>query len=184
MSTTYTPHEDIAWVDAHGGNTADWQCSPTYARGTGSMEGWSAHLMLSSERPAELSKHIEQDNGHMLMLNIGLASEHASSKGTPIHWSSSLRVGVDRYVRAYGYAPDFPTAVEAATGYHHENRQIGSLTWWHESDGAWISWLGEMRLHAHLVTPSAHEAAYWYFQTSGSAPTLEEAALLAALRQA
>lgn len=182
MSTPYTPHKDIAWIDAHGGSTADWQCSASYASATGNMEGWSAYLELSSGRPADLSKHIEQDNGHRLMLNITLACEHARSNGTPICWSSSLVVGVGRYVRAYGYAPDFPAAVEAATGYHHESRQIGGLTWWHESDGGWISWLGEMRLHAHLVTPSAHEAAYWHFQTSGDAPTLEEAALLAAMR--
>lgn len=183
MSTTYTPHEAIAWIDAHGGNTADWQCSASYARATGSMDGWSAHLMMTGERPADLSKHIQQDNGHTLMLHIGQANQHAKTKGTPIHWESSLKVGEGRYVRASGYAPDFPAALEAATGYLHESRQIGSLTWWRESDGGWISWLGEMRLHTHLVTTSAHEAAYWHFESSGSAPTLEEAALLAALRQ-
>lgn len=182
MSANHTPHQAIAWIDAHGGCTADWQCTATYAYATGNMEGWSSCFVLRDGQTTELSRHIEQDNGHTLMLRIGLASEHAKAKGTPIHWSSCLRVGEGRYVRAYGYAPDFPTAVAAATGHTHESRQIGSLTWWHESDGGWISWLGEMRLHAHHVTASAHDAAYWHFETSGNAPTLEEAALLAAMR--
>lgn len=182
MSIPHTPHKDIAWVDTHGGNTADWQCSATYARATGSMDGWSAYLMMGSERPAELSKHIQLDNGHTLMLSIGPASEHAITKGTPIHWASSLCVGEGRYVRASGYAPDVPTALEAAEGYLHESRKIGSLTWWRESDGGWISWLGGMRLHTHLVTASSHEPPYWHFESSGDAPTLEEAALLAAMR--
>lgn len=182
MSTTYTPHEDIAWVDAHGGNTADWRISATSARATGSVDGWHAQLALSGYGPADLSKHIQQDNGHMLMLNIAPASEHAKSKGTPIYWSSTLKVGEGRYVSGTGYAHDFPAALEVATGYHHESREIGSLTWWRESDGGWLSWLGEMRLHTHLVPASSHGAAHWHFQISGDAPTLEEAALLAAMR--
>lgn len=184
MSTPHTPHKELAWVDAHGGSTADWQCSSTYARGAGSMDGWSAFLLLNNGRSAELSKHIDLDNGHTLTLNIAPASEHAKTKGTPIHWASSLKVGAGRYVRAYGYAHDFPAALEAATGYLHESRQIGSLTWWRESDGGWISWLGEMRLHAHQVATSANEPAYWHFESSGNAPSLEEAALMASMRQA
>lgn len=182
MSTTYTPHEDIAWVDAHGGNTADWRFSPTSARATGSMDGWHAQLGLSGYGPANLTKHIQQDNGYLLMLSINPASAYDKTKGTPIYWSSCLKVGEDRYVRAHGYAPDFPAAVEAATDYHHESREMGNLTWWHESDGGWISWLGEMRLHTHLVPAGSHAAAHWFFQISGDAPTLEESALLAAMR--
>lgn len=182
MSIHYIPHKDIAWVDAHGGNTADWQCSATYARATGDMDGWSAFLAMNNERPAGLSKHIQQNNGHTLMLKIALASEHAKANGTPICWESTLNMGKGRYVRAYGYACDFPAALEAATGHHHESREIGGLTWWHESDDGWISWLGEMRLHAHQVAASVNEPAYWHFESSGNAPTLEEAALLAAMR--
>ena len=182
MDKTHTPHPALAWIDAHGGCTANWQCSATYARANGAMEGWRTYLAQSEDQPSELSQHIKQDNGHMLMLNISLAREHVQLKGTPIHWGSTLHVGEGRYVRAYGYAIDFPAALEAATSYRHESQQIGNLTWWHESDGGWISWLGQMSLRAHQVTAFSSEPAYWHFETSGSASTLEEAALLAAMR--
>lgn len=100
MSTPHTPHKEIAWVDAHGGSTADWQCSPTFARGAGSMGGWSACLALNNGRSADISQHIDLENGHTLMLNIALAGEHPKTKGTPIRWGSTLRVGEGRYVRA------------------------------------------------------------------------------------
>ena len=74
--------------------------------------------------------------------------------------------------------------VEAATSYRHESQQIGSLTWWRESEENWVSWLGEMSLRAHQVTASANEPPYWHFEASGNAPTLEEAALLASMRHA
>ena len=181
-----TPHKDIAWIDAHGGNTAEWQCSHNYVRATGSMDGWSAHLGLGlcDDRPANLSKHIQHDNGHLHILEIALAGEHHESKGTPIRWGSTLNVGDGRYVRAYGYAPDFPSALQAVTSYQHEFRQIGSLTWWLESDGGWISWLGAMTMRARLVTARTDEPAYWHFETSGNAPSFEEAALLASMRNA
>lgn len=183
MSTPYIPHQDIAWVDAHGGDTSDWQCSSTFARATGSMDGWSACLLLNSGRSADLSKHIALDNGHALMLRIALAGEHPKTKGTPIRWESTLNVGEGRFIRAYGYSVDIPTALQTIADYQHQARQIGPLTWWHESDGGWISWLGEITLHAHQVSASANEPAYWHFETSGRAPTFEEAALLASMHQ-
>ena len=187
MSTSHTPHQDIAWVDAHGGDTSGWQCSPTFAYANGAMDGWSACLLLNSGRSAGLSKHIALDNGRMLMLSIAQAADFAKDKGTPIRWGAVLKVGEGRHVRACGYAADFPAAFQEATSYQHESRQIGPLTWWRESEGSlgsnWISWLGEITLRARQVSASAYEPAHWYFETSGRAPTFEEAALLASMHQ-
>jgi len=184
MSTPHTPHKELAWVDANGGSTADWQCSSTYARGAGSMDGWSACLFLNNGSSADLSKHIDLDNGHTRMLSIALAGEHPKTKGTPIRWGSTLKVGEGRYVRAYGYSTGVPEAMESIASYQHESRQIGSMTWWLESDGEWISWLGGMTMRAHLVAAASGDPAYWHFETSGNAPSLEEAALLASMRHA
>ncbi|WP_131667113.1 hypothetical protein [Comamonas thiooxydans] len=183
MSATYTPHEVIAWVDEHGVSTAGWQCSPTYAKGTGSMDGWSTFLMTHEGRPAELSKHIDLENGHQLHLKLSLAREHAREKGNFIHWESVLKVGDRRYVNFADYAPDIPTALQRATSHQHESRQIGALTWWLESNGSWKSWLGDINLRASLISGSGNDPAYWYFESSGTAPSLEEAALLAAMHQ-
>ena len=187
MSTSHTPHQDIAWVDAHGGDTSGWQCSPTFARGAGSMDGWSACLLLNNDHSADLSKHIALDNGHTLMLSLAEAAEHAKAKGTPIRWGAILKVGEGRTVRANGYAADFPSALQEVTSYQHESRQIGPLTWWRESEGSsgssWISWRGETTLRARQISLSTQEPAYWYFETSGCAPTFAEAALLASMHQ-
>lgn len=183
MSTPYIPHQDIAWVDAHGVDTSGWQCSPTFARGSGPMDGWSACLLHNDGSPAGLSKHIAIDNGHTLMLRVELAIANPKTKETPIRWGSTLKVSEGRFVRAHGYSVDAPAALQAIADYQHPTRQIGPLTWWHESDGGWISWLGEITLHAHQISASTNEPAYWHFETSGHAPTFEEAALLASMHQ-
>lgn len=182
MSTTYTPHKAIAWVDENGISTADWHCSPNYADGTGSLDGWNAFLMTSHGHPAELSKHIELENGHQLTLSISPAREHAKVNGNFIRWSSLLSLGGRRYVRVTDYAPDIPTALQRATSHQHESRQVGALTWWRESDGHWKSWLGGMDLSAVFISGGGNDPDYWHFQSSGTAPSFEEAALLAAMR--
>lgn len=86
-------------------------------------------------------------------------------------------------MRASGSAADFPAALAHVESHVHESRPLGGLTWWRESDDRWISWLGAFDLAATKITGSRNEPT-WHFEVSGDAPTLEEAALPAALGRA
>lgn len=175
----------FAWIEKHGGPVVGWVEASKFRHdvvGDGLM-GWFSCDEESGATSISLSKHIDGENG-LRMLGLSLQSNPALSSG-PVHWSSTLRVGKseDRYVRARGYSPDFPTALSQAEGYSHESRQMGGLTWWLESEGVWVSWAGPFSLRA-LKMGWAGEDSYWRYEVYGDAPTLEEAAVLAVLGRA
>lgn len=171
----------FAWIAQHGGPVVDWaDSSSSYrhrVRGEG-LSDWSASDNDNQDRPLGLSKHIGEANGtRMLELRV---DSLAASGGKPVYWSSSLKVGEGRYVRASNSSADFPSALNDVEAHVHESRQLAGLTWWRESEDRWVTWLGAFDLSATRIT-SPSRGAYWHFEVRGDAPTLEEAALLAVL---
>ena len=178
-------HDAIAWIAAHGGDDVKFKHAGDYLNGVGPMEGWSTYVGQSTlPRQNSIGKHIDLDNGHLLMLEI-FPTRMPGSNDLSIRWNSILLVAEGRYVRVHGQADDFATALVQAESYEHQNRQIGSLTWWKESEKRWVSWLGQTSLEANCITTASEPSGtpYWHFQVLGSAASLEEAALLAAMRQ-
>lgn len=179
MTTIQAPDPRFAWIKAHGGPVVDWEDSNSLHRHVVTavgLDGWFASDSLGEGRPARLDKHIKGDQG-LLMLGVGLSHDQAK----PVHWNSVLCVGEGRYVRVSGLAQDFPSGLAAAEAYEHESRQIGGLTWWCEGGESWVSWLGSFDLRATKISGYGEQAPRWVFERRGHAPTLEEAALLAAL---
>ncbi|WP_146033758.1 hypothetical protein [Alicycliphilus denitrificans] len=169
----------IAWIDALGGSSASFEISSHAAVGRDDMEGWGTSLTHLSRPEAEIRRHIERENGQVLMLNIGLQPVHPITSTQRVRWGSTLKVGEGRYVRAHGDCADFPTAFQQVNAHQHASRVIGSLTWWQEGEkDSWVSWIGAARLEAMRM---AHGQEGWYFSVHGEAPTLEEAALLASI---
>lgn len=164
------------WITQHGGPVVRWDGRHAVL-GDG-LDGWWAMSSDPEPRPLELSKHIDQTNGTR-MLQLGLRAYAAPNAG-PMYWSSTLNVGKDRYVRVSGSAPDFPAALLLAEKHVHESRQIGSLTWWCESETRWVSWLGPFDLCTTKIEAQGRDP-YWHFEARGQASTLEEAALLAVM---
>ena len=171
----------LDWIAACGGLIEDFEIRENFAIGQGQMTGWGASLLLSHQKHAEVSKHIHQEDGRLLMLSIApLTDDHpVLSKGLRVRWESTLLVSEGRYVRCGGYATDFPNARDAIVTHQHECRTIGSLKWWKASDNHWLSWLGSTKLEAQRFDGSESR---WHFSASGEAPSLEEAALLASIR--
>lgn len=171
----------IAWIDAMGGSSASFEITSHLAVGRDDMEGWSASLTHLSRPEAEIRRHIDRDNGQVLMLSISLQPAHPITNAQGVRWSSTFKVGEDRYVRAWGDCADFPTAFQQVNAHQHVSRVIGSLTWWQNGErDSWVSWIGGTQLEARRLVGTG-ERASWYFNVHGEAPTLEEAALLASI---
>lgn len=179
-----TEHKDpLAWIKELGGQDFEFEIRHGYARGTGALDGWSARATPSPHWPhSELSKHIKLPGGRVLMLSICPSHEKASINGDLVAWSSVLLVGEGRYVRTYGKAKHLPAALAEVTQFAHVSRDIGGITWWQESEGRWVSWIGGSTLRAMRFKDSSDSPEYWNFEINGHAPSFEEAALLATLR--
>ena len=179
-----TEHKDpLAWIKELGGQDFEFEIRHGYARGTGALDGWSASETPYPHYPHnELSKHIELPGGHLLLLSIHPAHKSESANGDLVAWSSILRVSEGRYVRAHGKAKNLPVALTEVTQLSHTSRDIGGITWWQESEGRWVSWIGGSTLRAMRFKDSSDSPEYWNFEISGHAPSFEEAALLATLR--
>jgi len=181
MTTAQATDPRFAWIAQHGGPVVDW-ADPKGAHryrlmGEGLSE-WFASDHYETDKATSISKHVDAAQGTR-MQELRLAT-HAAPGAKPVHWTSTLKVGEGRYVRASAAAADFPTALAQVEAHAHESRQLGGLTWWRESEDRWISWLGAFNLAAAKITASGQDA-YWHFEVRGDAPTLEEAALLAAM---
>ncbi|MDM0029108.1 hypothetical protein [Variovorax saccharolyticus] len=182
MTTAQDIDSHFAWVAQHGGPVVAWQDPRDIYRhglvGEG-LTGWFASDHSEPSKALSIRKHVDVAAGTR-MLELRPANHAAPGAQPRVHWDSSLKVGEGRYVRASGSAADFPTALASVEAHAEEGRQLGGLTWWRESEDRWISWLGAFDLAATKLTGAGNEA-YWHFEVRGNAPTLEEAALLAAL---
>lgn len=166
----------LEWITQHGGPVVRWDGRHAVV-GDGLL-GWWTMGLDPEPGPLELSKHIDETNGTR-MLKLSLRTYSALNAG-PVRWESTLKIGTGRYVRSAGYAPDFPTALSLAETHVHESREMGSLTWWCESETQWVSWLGPFDLRTTKIEAQGRDL-YWHFEARGQAPTLEEAALLAVM---
>lgn len=178
MTNVQVGEPRFAWISQHGGPFVDWADAYRYGVTGGGLEGWSGSSTGDEGKPAELRRHVEGAAG-LRMLRVSLAAYSSPGEG-PVRWESTLKLADDRYVRAYGSADDFPTALAQCEGHTHESRQIGPLTWWRESEDHWVSWLGPFSLTAKKFKFAGKDAC-WRFESTGEASTLEEAALLASL---
>lgn len=176
MTTETVADQRFAWIAEHGGPVVGWDGRHSVV-GDG-LVGWFTTDLGPDSRHLRLSKHIDETNGTR-MLTLGLYANAARNAG-PMYWESTLKVGEGRYVRSSGSSPDFPAALLRAETHLHESRQMGDLTWWCESETRWVSWLGPFDLSTTKIDGWG-EDPYWHFEVKGRAPTLEEAALLAAL---
>lgn len=179
-----TEHKDpLAWIKELGGQDLKLDIRHGYAHGTGALDDWSANATPNPHWPHnELSKHTELPGGHVLMLSIYPYRNSATANGDLAAWSSIIQVGEGRYVRANGKAKNLPAALAEVTQFAHESRDIGGITWWQESEGRWISWIGSNTQRAMLIKNSGDSPMHWHFEINGDAPSFEEAALLATYR--
>lgn len=179
-----TEHKDpLAWIKELGGQDFEFEIRHGYARGTGALDGWSASETPYPHYPHnELSKHIELPGGRVLMLSIHPAHKSVATNGDLVAWSSILRVSEGRYVRAHGKAKNLHAALAEVTQFAHVSRDIGGITWWQESEGRWISWIGGNTQRAMLIAALGDLPAHWKFEINGEAPSFEEAALQATWR--
>jgi hypothetical protein len=179
-----TEHKDpLAWIKELGGQDLEFKIRCDYACGTGALDGWSASAKPNPHWPHnELSKHIELPGGRVLMLSIRPSHERASINCDLVAWSSVLLVAEGRYVRTHGKAKNLPTVLAEVTQFAHASRDIGGITWWQESESRWVSWIGGSTLRAMRFKDSSDSPEYWNFEINGHAPSFEEAALLATLR--
>ena len=171
------PEPCFAWVQQHGGPVVTWADASRHhdVEGAG-LDGWWAHSFHDDRPHNALNKHREQA-GCLLSLELYPAF---TANGEPLRWGSTLKVGEGRYVRAGGSAASFSEALSQCQAHEHQSRQIGSLTWWRESEDRWTSWLGPFTLKAMKISRAGAESC-WHYQVDGDASSLEEAALLASL---
>ena len=178
MTITQDTNPRFSWISEYGGPVVDWADSSRRHHVTGSgLSDWHASDYGPEEKHTSINKHVDETTGtRMLEIRPGY-------EGKGVFWNSTLKVAEGRYVRWSKTADEFPEALAQCEAHTHESREIGGLTWWRESEGNWVSWLGAFSLSAVQITVPDREA-YWHFQVRGDAPTLEEAALLASMGRA
>lgn len=174
MTIAKTPNPCFGWIAKFGGPVVDWADAHRFHIAGEGLSGWHA-LDHGPEEATRIMKNLDEPTGSR-RVEISPARD-----GVRLFWNSSLVVGEGRHVRGSGIVESFADALAQCETAVPESRQIAGLTWWKESEGHWVSWLGSFSLSAVLIRRDEAES-YWHFQSTGNAPTLEEAALLATMR--
>ena len=138
MTTVLEADGRLAWIAMRGGPAVHWARLPGGHRSTLSGDGlseWTASDTDLTSKSLSISKHVDGESRRILEIS----PPRDETSEVPIRWNSTLFVGKGRYVRATGTAGDFWAAHAACESHEHESRQVGAMTWWRESEDAWVS---------------------------------------------